>query len=223
MDIKSIEKNHNLTYTINIGEETRRDYKCFETVARKIRYPQIYEDYDSELAWQHAKPLHIDKDSELTISVIEDDFTIYDLEEIDYEAYEFLQTKFKLLKHNRLTGVKHIKKAAAAKTPIEDYRVGRKNDRRIKLTDDKRESIRQEYALGDISQSELARKYRVSRRLITFVLDPIKYEISKQQFKERRKDGRYAPTADERTELMREHREYKRKLIQEDTGGVENE
>src|SRR5690606_41899332 len=86
-----------------------------------------------------------------------------------------------------------------------------KYDKRIKLTDEDRESIRKEYATGKISQRGLAKKYNVSRRLIQFVLDPDKEKVAKQQFKERRKDGRYY-NKDKHKEYMRRHRKHKKEL-----------
>lgn len=53
---------------------------------------------------------------------------------------------------------------------------GTVHDRRVKLTEQDREAIREEYATGMTSQRKLAAKYKVSRRLITFVLDPKKKE-----------------------------------------------
>jgi hypothetical protein len=84
-------------------------------------------------------------------------------------------------------------------------------DRRVKLSDEQREDIRSEYASGDISQRALADKYGVSRRLISFTLNPEKQEINKQQFKERRKDGRYY-NKEKHKEQIKRHRDYKETL-----------
>lgn len=54
------------------------------------------------------------------------------------------------------------------------YKIKRKNDKRIKLTDVEREEIKSLY--GTISQRKLARMYGVSRRLIQFIGDPEKHE-----------------------------------------------
>jgi len=62
------------------------------------------------------------------------------------------------------------------------------------------------------SQRALAKEYNVSRRLITFVIDDEKYQKAREQFKERRDDGRYKPTKEERSKVMRDHRHYKQKL-----------
>lgn len=95
---------------------------------------------------------------------------------------------------------------------FEDTPINNPNhDKRVKLTDDDRESIREEYATGMFSQRDLAKKYGVSRRLITFVLDPEKEERAKQQFAERQKDGRYYDR-EKHNEYMRNHRSHKKEL-----------
>ena len=97
---------------------------------------------------------------------------------------------------------------------IDDMRIaGTQYDRRVKLTDAQRVAIRERYATGEISTYGLAKEYNVSRRTIDFILHPDRYKQCQAQFKERRKDGRYAPTREERTAIMREHRQYKRALL----------
>ena len=91
-------------------------------------------------------------------------------------------------------------------------KLSRSQDRRIKLTDEQREEIRHKYSTGLYSQRALAREYGVSRRLIAFVLDDTKYQKCKEQFKERKADGRYKPDKEEQAKTMREHRHYKQKL-----------
>lgn len=97
----------------------------------------------------------------------------------------------------------------------EKIKLSKEQDRRIKLTEEQRQSIKNEYASGLVSQRELARKYNVSRRLISFVLDEKKAEIVAQQLKERRKDGRYKPPKEEWAAIIREHRRYKQKLYKD--------
>ena len=93
------------------------------------------------------------------------------------------------------------------KIPINNH----KHDKRVKLTDEDREKIREEYATGTISQRGLAEKYKVSRRLIQFILNPSKHEEAKKKFAERQKDGRYYDKEKQR-EYMRKHREHKKDL-----------
>lgn len=97
---------------------------------------------------------------------------------------------------------------------IDDIRIaGTAYDRRIKLSDAQRSEIRERYAAGDVSTYTLANEYGVSRRTIDFVLHPERYERCREQFKERRKDGRYAVSTEEWTQIMREHRKYKKSII----------
>jgi len=93
------------------------------------------------------------------------------------------------------------------KTPINNPNL----DKRVKLTDEDRENIREEYKSGIISQRSLAKKYGVSRRLIQFILDPEKQEIAKKQFAERQKDGRYYSKEKQR-EYVKNHRDHKKEL-----------
>lgn len=90
---------------------------------------------------------------------------------------------------------------------------GTANDRRIKLTDTQRCEIRERYKAGNVSTYTLANEYGVSRRTIDFVLHPDRYERCREQFKERRKDGRYKPSREEWADTMREHRKYKKSII----------
>lgn len=94
----------------------------------------------------------------------------------------------------------------------EKMKLPRDQDRRIKLTDAQREEIRQKYASGLYSQRALAKEYNVSRRTIQFTVDADKYARAREQFKQRRKDGRYKPSKEEWAETVREHRRYKQRL-----------
>lgn len=86
-------------------------------------------------------------------------------------------------------------------------------DRRVKLSEAQRCEIRERYRAGGVSTYQLANEYGVSRRTIAFILDPDKYERCREQFKERRRDGRYDIPTEERTRIMREHRKYKHELF----------
>lgn len=94
----------------------------------------------------------------------------------------------------------------------EKIKLSKEQDRRIKLTDEQRQEIRDKYATGLYSQRNLASEYNVSRRLITFVLDDEKRKKCAEAFKERKSDGRYKPTKEEWAKTMREHRRYKQEL-----------
>lgn len=94
----------------------------------------------------------------------------------------------------------------------EKLKLSRDQDRRIKLTDDQRDAIRAKYQTGLYSQRALAQEYGVSRRTIQFTIDAEKYGRAREQFKERRKDGRYKPDKKAWAETMKEHRHYKQSL-----------
>ena len=94
-------------------------------------------------------------------------------------------------------------------------KLSREQDRRVKLTEEQRDEIRHKYETGLYSQRQLADEYKVSRRLITFVLNPEKERHNVELFKERRKDGRYKPSKSEWAETMREHRQYKEELYKQ--------
>lgn len=87
----------------------------------------------------------------------------------------------------------------------------KKLDRRVKLTENDKLCIIEEYKTGLISMNALARKYNVSSRLIQFTLFPERKERARQLYKERRKDGRYYDK-EKHTKAMREHRDYKEEL-----------
>lgn len=94
----------------------------------------------------------------------------------------------------------------------ERIKLSKEQDRRIKLTDDQREEIRNKYSTGLYSQRTLAKEYNVSRRLISFILDEEKQKRNAELFKIRKSDGRYKPTKEEWAKTVREHRRYKQEL-----------
>lgn len=90
---------------------------------------------------------------------------------------------------------------------------GTKHDRRQKLTPEQKDEIRHLYYTTDTSQRKLAKQFGVSRRLITFVLEPERYERSRKCLKEKKSHGFYRQSKEQRTTLMREHRRYKQQLF----------
>ncbi len=94
----------------------------------------------------------------------------------------------------------------------EKLKLSPNHDRRIKLNDKQREEIREKYTTGMYSQRNLAEEYGVSRRLITFILDPDKAKKNAEQLKQRSSDGRYKPNKEKWAAIMREHRQYKQTL-----------
>ena len=94
----------------------------------------------------------------------------------------------------------------------EKIKLSREQDRRVKLSDEEREEIREKYATGCYSQRGLAAEYHVSRRLISFILDDEKAKRAAEQLKARRADGRYKPSKEKWAETIRNHRQYKQRL-----------
>lgn len=84
-------------------------------------------------------------------------------------------------------------------------------DRRKKLTPEQRDEIIKLYPTVQ-SQRKLAAMFGVSRRLITFILDPEKAEENRKRLKERKDEGHYKPSKEKWAAVMREHRQYKNNL-----------
>ena len=106
---------------------------------------------------------------------------------------------------------------------IDKIRINQNGDnhelcRNRKLKKGDREKIRREYFNAHDedrpTQTALAKKYNVDRRLIQFILFPEREERHKALAKERSKDGRYYNREKGRM-AMREYRDYKRKLVAE--------
>ena len=86
-----------------------------------------------------------------------------------------------------------------------------KLDKRYKLTNEDKESIKKEYETGSISINALARKYNVSKRTIQFTLFPERKQRNQESFKERRKDGRYYDKESHKRHV-KAHRDHKKEL-----------
>lgn len=92
---------------------------------------------------------------------------------------------------------------------------GTEFDRRVKLNEEQREEIRNLYKTTVPSQRKLAIIYGVSKSLIAMIVNPEKKERCRMQFIERRKDGRYNSSKEQRAKIMKEHRRYKHNLYKE--------
>lgn len=88
----------------------------------------------------------------------------------------------------------------------------RELDRRVKLTDEQRLEI--EKLGATVSRRGLARMFGVSRRLIQFILDPESLAEAKRNQKER-KPWLTRYNKQRNTEIMREHRAYKKAALRE--------
>lgn len=87
---------------------------------------------------------------------------------------------------------------------------GTEHDRRRKLSEKQKMEIKQN-KFG-LSQRKLAEMYNVSRRTITFILDPEKLKQNKQSRKERGGSKIYY-RKESHTKSIREHRKYKNELF----------
>lgn len=97
---------------------------------------------------------------------------------------------------------------------LDKTNIGKKYDKRIKMTDD---DVAEAINLRKCdpvtwSYQKLANRYGVSKRLIIFRVKPETLEKVLHRRKER---GGYKTPTDRQTEYMRKHRRYKRELIEE--------
>lgn len=91
--------------------------------------------------------------------------------------------------------------------------------RNTKLTEEDKSNIRTIYATGMSSHRKLAELYSVEKSTIAFVLNPDKYELSKQ----RAKDNRHKYyNKEKQAEYMRNHRKYRQELNLENKLEINN-
>lgn len=96
----------------------------------------------------------------------------------------------------------------SAKIPLGKY------DRRIKLTAEQREEIKELRKLG-LSYRVIAERYEVSKSLVILVCNPEIAERKRLAFIARSREGRYKPNKEEWAATIREHRAYKQRLYKE--------
>ena len=97
---------------------------------------------------------------------------------------------------------------------LDETRVTRKYDRRIKLSDDDKEEIVALYKLGATSYNKLAREFGVSKRTIYWIVNPEKLEENKR-LRAERGGSKYYYDKETQRKAMRDHRDYKRSLLEE--------
>ena len=85
-------------------------------------------------------------------------------------------------------------------------------DARVRLLPCQREMIPVIRELHGLSQRKLAQMFNVSKRTIQFILDPEKKKRCHEQYKERRKDGRYYDKEAHKT-AMNKHRRKKHNTL----------
>lgn len=101
---------------------------------------------------------------------------------------------------------------------VDKVTLGDKFDRRRKLTDEQYDEIRHKYSTGDYSYNKLAKEYDVSKKLIMIIVNPESKRKNDERIKAHWKD--YVVSKEERTRIMREHRAYKKQLL--DDGKIGN-
>lgn len=87
--------------------------------------------------------------------------------------------------------------------------IPRELNRNVKLSLDDREKIREEYKYNPISYAIIGEKWGVSRRLISFIIEPEKEKRNKELQKEK---GRIYYDRVKHNKYIKEHRNYKQTL-----------
>lgn len=87
------------------------------------------------------------------------------------------------------------------------------HDRRVKLTPEQKDEIREQFALG-VSQRKLAKLYRVDRRLISFIVNPESHEENLKR-REERGGTKFYYEKDKHNNYMKKHRRYKHELMKQ--------
>ena len=93
-------------------------------------------------------------------------------------------------------------------------KIPKEHDKRVKLTKEDKELIKHLYETTDTSQRKLATQFGVSRRLITFILDPEKQKANLQARDARGGSKKYYDKETNK-KRMKAHREHKRALYEE--------
>lgn len=92
---------------------------------------------------------------------------------------------------------------------IDTIKLPQEYDRRRKLTDADKEEIMRRFKEEGAGIRALARAYNVNKGLISFIVNPEQRAKQIEGAKRRRAEGRYKPTREQRTLIMREHRAHK--------------
>lgn len=83
---------------------------------------------------------------------------------------------------------------------------GTQYDRRRKLSEEQKDEIRE--LSKELSMRELSEKFGVSRWMVNLILHPEKYEQVMAKNRERRKDGRYRMTTEDRRVVDESYKTY---------------
>ena len=90
---------------------------------------------------------------------------------------------------------------------FEQKHIKKEDDKRVKLDDNDKMLIRSLYKEGCYSQRKLASMFNVSRRLIQFVIDPLKLKANLETRK-----GKSYYDKEKNTAAMKRHRKWKKEL-----------
>lgn len=93
------------------------------------------------------------------------------------------------------------------------FRVGKENDRRIKIPKTEHTYIINRHKQGEAIRA-IARDYGVDKRLIQFIIYPERQVLNKL-YRARRGGSKIYYNKDKWRETMREHRAYKLKLLKQ--------
>lgn len=95
----------------------------------------------------------------------------------------------------------------------ESIKLPPKYDRRRKLSEEQKDTIRHKYSTGMYSLRTLAEEYHVSKKSILLIVNPESKRKNDECIKEHWRD--YVPSKEEHACIMREHRHYKHNLRKE--------
>ena len=84
-------------------------------------------------------------------------------------------------------------------------------DRRVKITKEQREEIKELYATGDYSWRKLAQMYHVDKSRIGQIVNPRLGNNVREQ--SRKYSATHKPSKEQRNKTVREHRKYKQQLF----------
>lgn len=99
------------------------------------------------------------------------------------------------------------------KKEILNIKLSRELDRRVKYTEEDKNHVKKLHSDGH-SQRAIARQTGISRRYISFILYPERLVKVKEQYKQRRLDGRYY-IKEKHREAISNLRKYKRQLLKD--------
>lgn len=95
----------------------------------------------------------------------------------------------------------------------ETMRLSESQDRRVKLTTEKKTEILRKYETGEYSLRALAREYNVTHKTIALIVNPKSKAKNDEYIKTHWMN--YKQDREDRARTIRKVREYKRKLYQE--------